>query len=390
MIAGKSFRQSRIGKALFVSAFSFICSVSSVAKAEDGLLDLIQKNEDAANSLGKDELLRLHSFSQSVEKDAFATTMKLCQGYRVSIGLPALPAGHEAKGYAVEDSLAAWANILNQGFWVRISNEFGQKGYYNDKIANYDTYDIRGWYTSMYTVYLINSPGFFYAAQHCLNTTSARDFYYFADAIVLADMAGTTAYDLSVFKASGLVIRGAIKTGTFVVNIGFVKSFIAKSSWLVLRPAAYVKNLLARRVFHYMPLKVMIGTIAIPMIADNAGIILNNKAEIESAVDERLDQMVKEKPLSEEDQQLKLRYKTLEHGFLLMKPVLENQKDQVAQAKMTEFEAKELTPEKIVLYLQDGASIAKIEESQRSEQQANYLDLLDVMQPLFNGARAQN
>lgn len=365
-----------------MGVFLFFSAITSLAHADDDILQLIQQNEDTAKLLGEEDLKALHQFRASVEKDAFSVTMKLCQGYRAAMGLPAIPIGHEHVMPSVEDSALAWGKVLKEGFLVSLSAIGGNKAKFND-IQGIELWNLRAWFLSMYTLYLINSPQFFYASQHCLNTVSSRDIFYFADAIVIADMVGTGAFEVASGEAIGATVVGT------VAGVRSLGQFLSRKLRFVWRPYHYAYELLQKQLMRVRPAKVLIGTIAMTIAADNVGMKLSNNEAIEAALALEAKNVVMEKPKSPEENERYLRYMTLFRGYGLMQEVLKKQNDAAAQSKMAQFTSVELTPEKLALYHADEAMLKSLSSDQLSSSQEGYLQLLDIMRPLLTAATQQ-
>jgi hypothetical protein len=364
------------GKALLVSAFLFILLFNSAAKAED-LFDLEKDGEQTAQAIGGEAAKDLRQFRISVQKDAYSMTMKLCQGYRVATGLPMLPPGHESAGYSVAESTTAWGKILGEGALVTYSSLFGRKLVYN-KIENWNNYEL---FLSMYTIFLVNSPGFFYAAQHCLNTVDQNDIFLFAYAIAMADVSANFISDAGVM--TGLNFAGSAIAGT---SIG--QKLIAFSARWIANPYNRVVALLKKQIERVIPVRILIGSLIVPIAIDNVADRHREASEVEKAGNQLLADEISKPPLAPDEFQFQLRYKTIEHGFLLLQPILKDDKNQIAQENMRVFEEKELTPDKLELYHADQIRLEQIDETKRSEAQQNYLDLLKFMRPLLAAAQS--
>lgn len=349
-------------KALFLSAFVFILAFSSLAHAQTNIFDLVQINEDLAQSYGSEVVSKLHQFRAEVEKSAYLKTMQLCQGYRIATGR-GLVKGHEDKMFSAEASIQAWGKIFKEGLLVPIS---GLKSEFNG-VKQIPPWYMSSWFLSMYSLYLVNSMGFLSASVHCLNSTSQRDIYYFADAILTADMAGTT-------------VSYAVSTG--------ILAMITKPLRFVFRPAYYAYQLLAQKMAPYMPMKVLLGSVVIPIAVDNLSLRLEQMQADHDEFEKAEQKVVLEKPLSPEDQARRLRFMALNRGLNLMIAALRDNKDAQAQENMKQFVADELTPEKLALYGDDLSMLEKSDTVHPTDSQKHYLKVLQYMQPILAAAAA--
>jgi hypothetical protein len=349
-------------KALFLSAFVFILAFSSLAHAQTNVFDLVQVNEDLAQSYGSEVVAKLHQFRAEVEKSAYLTTMQLCQGYRIATG-KGLVKGHADKMFSAEASIQAWGNIFKAGLLVPVS---GLKAEFNG-LKHIPPWYVSSWFLSMYSLYLVNSMGFLSASVHCLNSTNQRDIYYFADAILNADLVGTT-------------VSYAVSTK--------ILTMITQPLRFVFRPAHYAYQLLAQKMAPYMPMKVLLGSVIVPIAVDNLSLRLEQMQVDHDEFEKAEQQVVVEKPLSPEDQARRLRFMTLNRGLNLMIAALRDNQDAQAQQNMKQFIADELTPEKLTLYNADHSTLENTDSDHQTDSQKHYLKVLQYMLPVLTAAAA--
>ncbi|MCB0348291.1 MAG: hypothetical protein KDD37_05620 [Bdellovibrionales bacterium] len=182
------------------------------------VVDAEQQIEEIGNQEAID---RLKAYKETVEKEAYKTTLQLCEGYRRAAGMGPHPY-HGRYMFSLDEAGAAWGKVIAEGTMHSFSAIGGLKADYIE-IANVGFFDFESWFNSMYTKFLINSDGFLKGAVHCLNSVSKTDINQLAAAIVIADQESTLATEIGITLSGGKVIGvlgKVIKNSRWYVGIG--------------------------------------------------------------------------------------------------------------------------------------------------------------------------
>lgn len=188
-----------------------------------------QVTNDVEDLRGSEGLRELQAFKQQVEQEAYAVTLRLCEGYR-RVMMYGPPKYHGKYMYSKTEALLPWIQLYKEGLFVVGSAVLGNKRTYNDlypwKYKNSElslgsraegvmmriTHEL---FISNYMLFLIESLGYVQAAVHCLDTTNTRELNKFTKAIIAVDFAGTATTDIVTGALIGKVIRGAVGWGLF-------------------------------------------------------------------------------------------------------------------------------------------------------------------------------
>ncbi len=213
---------------------------------------LVQSVEEKVRKqFGDDTLQRIHDYGIEIQKNAYEITMQLCPAYRVAIGM-GLPDYHkkfnnsyyvhhqspEVRSWALQmnneygedlsSSLQAWLYVMYEGGVQSFLALFetGIKGDYIN-VTHKSFFEVRRWFQSMYTLYLVDSLGFSQAAMHCLNTvTDADAINQFTYAVLGVDIyMSTVGYVAMIWTGEqvfGVIVQG-IRWASRPLARGFVK-----------------------------------------------------------------------------------------------------------------------------------------------------------------------
>lgn len=246
-----------------IIASIFLLGILSAEKgfAEDILNSsnpFMSQIQQTAQSYGDPVVDRLASYKRGVEKTAYETTLKLCEGYRRAKYLGPHPY-HGKWMYSFNQSMNAWTKVAKEGALQPLSAIGGLKADYLS-LQNIGFFDFESWFGSMYTFYLVNSLGFLSGAMHCLDTMDQSEINYFAATIVIVD------YEMSLAAHTGVTIAA-----------GQVFSMIAKATRFVWRPVGKLIGVATTRISP-TPLKVM-GLSLGGVIADNLMVYIGERQQ---------------------------------------------------------------------------------------------------------------
>lgn len=289
----------------------------------------------------------LADFKLSVEKAAYQTTLKLCEGYRQAQRLGPHPY-HGRYMFSVSENLNAWVQVASSGAYQPISGRLGLKGIANELNTQRMT-DFSYWFGSMRTLYLINSDGFLKASVHCLNSTEESKLQDFAGAVLTVD------YVLSSTTYFGAVIAGKLVLQALSARISY--------SWALQQ----LQKLVGRS-------SVLIGGITLSVVAtDNLLHYIANIAEKRKLIDQLTD------PTSEFNisSAQKKRFLKLFKSFELALDLDESHLNDFLNSRHSEKEIEALSTD----YLWLLAQMRQQKQLTKSEQA--YLDLLIAFLPLL-------
>jgi hypothetical protein len=198
----------------------FISAICTPALAfEEPLNSFVTRFEADIQEFDDEALQRLHDFRQRVEAEAYETTLRLCEGYRRVKGIID-PHGrqsgpsdyHGQYVYSEAEALRAWSQVLYHGAAQPITAMGGLKSHYLSG-NNIGIWDLRSWFGSLYSMYLVNSFGFLGAAVHCLQTMDQQTINNFAATILIVDYQMSLAtHVIALERISALILR-AVRWG---------------------------------------------------------------------------------------------------------------------------------------------------------------------------------
>lgn len=241
---------------LFARASGYLQKYSSITQSV---------TEEARKQFGDDILQKLSDYRIEVQKNAYETTMKLCPAYRIAkgMGLPeyhqklsdSYYVNHESSevrkwaltmkdkyGDMLSSSLLAWMYVMYEGGVQPFSIIGGVKADYLSVSPYVTLLDIRSWFYSLYTLFLVDSMGFLQASVHCLGTMDADIINEFAGTLLFVDG------EMSVVGHALLFWTGARVVGAIVQGIRWssrpmgkiISSFLHKRNISIRTVAKYV------------------------------------------------------------------------------------------------------------------------------------------------------
>ncbi|MGE0527633.1 MAG: hypothetical protein AB7G93_12730 [Bdellovibrionales bacterium] len=267
----KPARQRRLPKALLPVILCLLFGSRLCPAATTDEVGRILSEVERNLLLQSDPVLhRLVKYREIVEQGAYLQTLRLCSAYRQGRGLPT-PSHPGRSQYSYQDSLAAWSEIALAGALQPIDAIFGPKADYIE-VNRLKLWALQSWFQSVYTVYLIDSPGFLQAAVHCLNSLDAREINLFASTIVATDYVANVASEGAATYVLGASVIGSV--------ISKATSFVISSARHLLRQ---VRAKLIRSPFIFG------SAIVVPIGVDNLFTYLNKVEEAKAVTLDFLD-----------------------------------------------------------------------------------------------------
>ena len=218
--------------------FRIVCLIfipAGLAVADYGYLEhtssLIQfAEEETEKSFGSSVLQDLNEYRSQIRQSAYETTLRLCTAYRIAVGM-GLPEYHKKVNSSeylqhADPRVRQWAENLNRQYgdtvsssmqaWLKTAYEggvqpftiiFGNKA---DYLAETHTgiFELKAWFYSLYTMYLVDSLGFLSAAVHCLGTHEVDEVNRFAVAVMMFDSAASIPGHLVFMWTGGMILKG--------------------------------------------------------------------------------------------------------------------------------------------------------------------------------------
>ena len=195
---------------------------------------LVQKVEEDSQKHFDDEVLQqLYEYRIEIEKKSYLTTLQLCSAYHIvtkysleeyrqNINSPYV-LNHpdpEVQTWTQQilsqqeslfsSSLKPWSSVAYEGGVQPLSALFGLKAdYLNQTHAH--VFEIQSWFQSLYSLFLVRSPGFLKAAGDCLGTEDSSEIDQFASTILIFDSTASLPLILGTGGAVGVAIKGLIK-----------------------------------------------------------------------------------------------------------------------------------------------------------------------------------
>ena len=161
-----------------------------------------------------DEVLQeLYEYRMNIEKDAYSTAKDLCSVYAHVIISSDISFS--------ENSLDAWSKILYEGMAQPFSAIGGKKADYLEK-THAQMFELRSWFYSLYTLFLLNSDGFKKGAEECLKG-HPEEVEDFIKSIKVVDIIGSSG----IYLVEGGIIGKLLSV--IIKSFKFVKSPVSKA-----------------------------------------------------------------------------------------------------------------------------------------------------------------
>ena len=198
---------------------------------------LVQR-EESLKHFDEEGLQELYEYRLEVEKTAYLTTLKLCPAYHIITNYD-LEEYHEninrpyflnhpnpevqkwiqqiesQQESLFSSSLKAWRSVAYAGGIQPLSALFGLKADYLNQ-THTSLLEIQSWFQSLYSLFLVQSPGFQQAAGDCLGTEDPSEVNQFASTILIFDSTASVPLIAGTGGIAGMAVKGLIKAGVWV------------------------------------------------------------------------------------------------------------------------------------------------------------------------------
>ena len=195
---------------------------------------LVQQVEEESQKHFDDEVLqKLYEYRREIEQNAYLTTLKLCPAYHIitrygleeyyqNINKPYFlnHSDPEVQKWVqqtqqesvLSSSLKSWRSVAYEGGVQPLSALFGLKADYLHQ-THASLLEIQSWFQSLYSLFLVQSPGFLQAAGDCLNTEDPSEIDQFAFTILIFDSTASVPLIAGTGGLAGMAVKGLIKAG---------------------------------------------------------------------------------------------------------------------------------------------------------------------------------
>ena len=199
----------------------------------------VQKvEEESQKHFNEEGLQELYEYRIEIEKNAYLKTLQLCPAYHIitNYDLEEYYANinrtyffnhpdpevqqwiqniQSQQESVFSSSLQAWRSVAYEGGVQPLSSLFGLKADYLN-YTHTGLLEIKSWFQSLHSLFLVQSPGFLQAAGDCLSTEDPSEIEQFASTILIFDSTASVPLIAGTGGIAGVAIKGLIKAGVWV------------------------------------------------------------------------------------------------------------------------------------------------------------------------------
>ena len=257
-------------KKIFIIGCVFVSFFAPADYLEKTHSLIAEVEKETKRHFNDETLKKLYEYRMIVQKNAYADTMKLCSAYRQAVNM-GLPAYHEhlsspyyinhpntevrewarglthQYGQMLSSSLQMWMRLGFEGGSQPFSSMFGLKADYIEK-TNTGFFEMRSWFQSLYSLFLINSLGFVSGASHCLGSLDENEISRFASAIMIFDSEASLAGHAFTFWTGGMIFNYLFKAARWSlrpaskITSSFIQKIKQHTGWNIKTHPAFSKR----------------------------------------------------------------------------------------------------------------------------------------------------